>query len=405
MTKETLEVMPMLNKEDWMEIKAQIAKGVYQKDIAQELGVHPRTVRRALQRGGPPSRKRPGAHISKLDGFKPLIDGLLKEGVWNARVIFQECRQRGYTGSQTILREYIHPKRPLRENRLTIRYETEPGRQLQSDWGELTVQVMGRPRKVYFIVNTLGFSRRFHFWCTDSYDAEHTYEGIIRSFEYFGGVTREVLVDNQKSAVLRHVIGEAVRFNDRFLDLAGHYGFTPRACRPFRARTKGKDERMVGYIKGNFFVRYQQFDSFEHMNTLALQWLSEEADGRFHGTVKEIVGERFQKEAPVLNPLPSVRYDTSYLEHRMVHWDGYIDVRGNRYSVPAEFAGTAVAIRIGLDGSLSVIAGDTVIAEHRLRKASDGWVSVAEHHRILRQNTFSVERRALSVYEEVARCS
>ena len=395
----------MLNKEDWMEIKAQIDRGVYQKDIAKELGVHPKTIRRALQRQGAPSGRRLGARNSKLDDFKPIVDHLLREGVWNAKVILRECQLQGYTGSYTILRDYIQPKRPLRESRLTVRYETEPGRQMQNDWGELVVPVWDHPQKVHFSVNTLGFSRRFHFWCTDREDAEHTYEGIIRSFEYFGGVTREILVDNQKSTVIHHRIGEAVRFNDRFLDLAGHYGFTPRACRPYRARTKGKDERMEGYIKGNFFVRHRRFDSFDHMNALAERWLREEADRRVHGTVKEVVDERFLREAPVLGALPATRYDTSYREHRVVHWDGYIDVRGNRYSVPAEFGGATVTIRIGLDGRLSVMAGDAVIADHCLRKASEGWVTVSDHHRTLWQNAFSVERRDLSVYEEVARCN
>jgi len=395
----------MLNKEDWMEIKAQIDRGVYQKDIAKELGVHPKTIRRALQRQGAPSGERPGAHVSKLDDFKPVVDDLLREGVWNARVILRECQAKGYTGGYTILRDYIQPKRPLRENRLTVRYETKPGKQMQNDWGELVVPVWDRLQKVHFSVNTLGYSRRFHFWCTDRNDAEHTYEGIIRSFEYFGGVSREVLVDNQKSTVIQHRIRDAVRFNDRFLDLAGHYGFTPRACRPYRARTKGKDERMVGYIKGNFFVRYRRFDSFDHMNTLAEHWLREEADGRVHGTVKEVVSERFLKEAPALGVLPAMRYDTSYREHRLVHWDGYIDVRGNRYSVPSELGGTTVAIRIGLDGRLSVMSGERTIADHRLRKASEGWVTVPDHHRTLWHNTFNVARRDLSVYEEVAQCN
>jgi transposase len=186
----------------------------------------------------------------------------------------------GYTGSYSVVRDYIHPKRPLRESKATVRYETEPGHQMQNDWGAVTVQVGGSPQKVHFTVNTLGYSRRFHFWCTQKEDAEHTYEGIIQAFEYFGGVPKEVLVDNQKSLVVHHHIRDAVHFNERFLDLAGHYGFTPRACRPYRARTKGKDERMVGYVKGNFFVRYRRFDGFEHMNLLAQQWLREEADQR-----------------------------------------------------------------------------------------------------------------------------
>ncbi|MBW1695540.1 MAG: IS21 family transposase [Deltaproteobacteria bacterium] len=294
-----------------MNIKAQVARGVYQKDIAAELRVHPKTISRALKRGGPPRGKR--SRGSKLDPFKPMIDQMLQEGIWNAVVILREIQQKGYTGKSTILYDYIQPKRPLRASRATVRFDTEPGKPMQNDWGTINTIVAGVFTKVHFTVNTLGFSRRFHFWCTDSQDAEHTYEGIIRAFEHFGGTTEQVLVDNQKSTVIEHRIGKQVRFNPRFIDLADHYGFTARACRPFRAKSKGKDERMVGYIKNHFFVRYRAFDSFAHLNRLAVQWLEQEADRRFHGTVKEVVIERFKKEAVCLGPLPASRYDTSYL--------------------------------------------------------------------------------------------
>jgi hypothetical protein len=254
---------------------------------------------------------------------------------------------------------------------------------------------------VRFIVNTLGYSRRFHFWCSASLDAEHTYEGLIRSFEYFGGVTGEVLVDNQKTAVLAHRMGEAVQFNPRFMDLAQHYGFTPRACKPYRARTKGKDERMVGYIKQHFFVRYRSFDSWEHLNQLAEQWLRDEADPRVHGTLKEVVATRFEREKSFLQPLPLVRYDTSYIDHRRVGWDAYIDVHGNRYSVPDYLSGQTVRIRIGLDDSLRVYTGDELVAHHRLQTAACGWVTVPDHHHQLWSDTLQVQQRSLKRYEEV----
>jgi len=152
---------------------------------------------------------------------------------------------------------------------------------------------------------------------------------LIRSYEWFGGVASETLVDNQKAAVLEHRSDGKPRFNERFLDFAVHYGFQPRACKPARAQTKGKDERMVGYIKHHFFVRYRDFASWVHLNQLAEQWLREEADERVQGTVKEIVRERFAREAPRLQPLPRTRYDTSYREARQVGWDAFVDVRGN----------------------------------------------------------------------------
>jgi transposase len=398
----TLEV-PMLSKEDYLMIKAKLESGVYQKDIARELGVDPRTIRRALRRGGAPRPKRRRA--SKLDPYKPLVDKLLEENVWNAVVILRELQERGYTGGETILRDYIRPKRVLRKSRATVRFETPPGRQMQSDWGEIWTTVAGQKTKVHFIVHTLGYSRRIHFWGTDREDAEHTYEGVIRAFEHFGGSTREVLVDNQKACVIQHRVGERVVFNERFVDLGDYYGFRPRACRPSRAQTKGKDERMVGYIKRHFFVRYRLFESVAHLNQLAEQWLVEETDGRLHGTVKEVVSKRFGWERPHLGPLPARRFDTSYREHRVVAWDSYIDVRGNRYSVPSELCGKTVAVRITLDDELRVYDDDAIVVTHRLQPREKGWVTVGTHHQKLWEETLCVERRDLSVYEEVSRCS
>lgn len=379
----------MLRKEDFAVIHALKKRDVYVKAIAAELGVHPKTVSRALRRGSAPSatgRRR----ASKLDPYKATVDRLLGEGVWNVVVILREIQAEGYTGGSTMLRLYVQPKRALRPSRATVRFETEPGKQLQSDWGAIVVAIEGKPTKVYFQVNELGYSRRFHVWCTDREDAEHAYEGLVRSLEYFGGVPEEVLGDNQKSTVLLASNSGHPRFNERFVDLAGHYRFTPRACRPYRARTKGKDERMVGYVKSNFFVRYRAFESWAHLNQLAERWLAEEADQRVQSTVKEIVAERFLREAPCLKPLPPHRYDTSYLELRRVGWDGYVNVRGNRYSVPGELAGQTVAVRLGLDDRLRVFHADQLVASHSLRPAEAGWNTVPDHHAALWQATVNV---------------
>jgi transposase len=389
----------MLRKEDFMVIQALAARGVYQVDIAEQLGVHPKTVARALRRGSAPERARE-LRPSLLVPFQEQIDHLLAQGVWNAVVIWRELQAAGYSGGISTLRKYVTPKRSLRRSRVTVRFETEPGVQLQSDWGEVLTKIAGEEVRVFFQPNTLGYSRRFHFWCTDSQDAEHTYEGMIRSFEYFGGVPREVLVDNQKAAVLEHRDGKP-RFSERFLDLAGHYGFTPRACRPYRARTKGKDERVVGYIKHHFFVRFRQFESWEHLNRMAELWLAEEADPRYHRTVHEVVAARFAREAPHLRPLPVVRYDTAYRETRQVSWDGYVEAGGNRYSVPHDFAGQSVTVRITLEDLLEVYLGEVLLASHRLRSAPEGWVTVPDHHAALWKQTLGVERRSLEVYEEV----
>ncbi len=382
-------------------IKQMRIHGAHIIDIAHHVGCSERTVRRHLKQQSKPARpdRQP---MKKLKPFMPYIDQRLREHVWNASVIFQEIRLLGYTGCCSTLRYYIHPKRAMRPSKQTVRFETQPGQQLQHDWGEIETEVAGQRCKVSFAVNTLGYSRRFHVWATDSQDAEHTYESLVRAFCYFGGGVKTVLVDNQKAAVLKHSRTGEVVFNDGFLQLAKHYGFTPRACRPRRARTKGKVERMVKYLKENFFVRWQQFDSLVHLNQLMLQWLAEVADARPLRRFGQTPTARFAQERPHLSSLPAGHFDTSYHDIRQAAWDGYIEVRGSRYSVPEAWCGRPVTIRITLDDELRVFGDDVLIATHQL-STGRVWQTVPEHHKPLWERTCHVEHRALADYEELLR--
>ena len=393
----------MLTQEDYWMIDELHQQGVYRGDIAERLGVHRKTVSRALERGGPPSSKRRRERYAKLKPYMETVDKLLKAGVFNAVVIYREIQALGYDGKIRVLRAYIEPKRALRPGRATVRFETEPAKQLQHDWGEVIVPIAGTAQRVHIAVSVLGYSRRFHVMAAPCCDAEHTCESLVRAFAWFGGVTRQVWVDNHKAAVTAHVPG-AVRFNERFKQLARHYGFVPKACRPYRPRTKGKVERLVGYVKQHFFQRYRAFESWAHLGQLLEAWLLEEADQRLHGTVKEVVAERFERERPALMPLPAHRFDTSYVETRHVGWDAYVNVRGNRYSVPSAYCGQMVTVRISLDDELVVYAGERCIARYRLVAPEAGWQTVADHHLRL-WAAVRVEARSLHAYEEVAHAS
>ena len=120
------------------------------------------------------------------------MDELLAAGVYNAVVIYREIQALGYTGKIRVVRSYIEPKRALRASKATVRFETAPGHPLQHDWGELPVALGGVEQKASIAVNTLGYSRRFHVMAAGRCDAEHTYESLIRAFEWFGGVPRQV---------------------------------------------------------------------------------------------------------------------------------------------------------------------------------------------------------------------
>jgi|GEM_PF-1529952 len=131
----------MLKRTDAKMIKRMRRQGLYLKDIAAQLGCSERTVRRTLQRGGPASGRRPGARGSKLDPYKPMIDAMLSDGIWNCRVIRARLQAAGYDGGSTLVEDYVRPLRRLQPSKATVRFETPPGRQLQHDWGEIDAEV------------------------------------------------------------------------------------------------------------------------------------------------------------------------------------------------------------------------------------------------------------------------
>ena len=224
----------MLSREDFYMIKQMRQQGAYIVDIATQIGCSERTVRRYLKYPEPPARKTRHKMV-KLKPFMDYIDMRLAENVWNSEVIFAEIKAMGYTGGRSMLRYYIQPKRKMRPSKRTVRFETQPGYQLQHDWGEVEVEVAGQRCKVNFAVNTLGFSRRFHVFAAPKQDAEHTYESLVRAFRYFGGCVKTVLVDNQKAAVLKNNNGKVV-FNSGFLLLADH-NQSRNICSRYRIRT------------------------------------------------------------------------------------------------------------------------------------------------------------------------
>ncbi len=106
--------------------------------------------------------------------------------------------------------------------------------------------------RLYLFVATLGYSRRIFVRAFRHERQSAWLEGMEGAFSHFGGALQEVLLDNARALVDRHdAVTREVTFNERLIAFARYWGFRPRACAPYRARTKGKDERGVGYVKSN----------------------------------------------------------------------------------------------------------------------------------------------------------
>jgi transposase len=338
------------------------------KRIARELGCSHMTVRRYVSEGGwVPYRGR--GRPRTLAGLEDWVAERFRRHAGNADVVRQELlAEKGIKLSlRTVEREVIGLRRKLAaEARATLRFETPPGKQLQIDFGERRALIAGETVKVYLFVATLGYSRRLYVRAFRNERQESWFAGLEGAFRHFGGVTEEVLFDNDRGLVARHDRAtREVEFTARLHAFARHWRFRPRACAPYRARTKGKDERGVGYVKKNA-VAGRRFASWSALEAHLEAWTREIADQRVHGTTGEVPIERFRRaEAGALRPVANVPPFAAARELvRKVQADCAIEVDGNAYSVPWRLIGETVRVTLA-DGHLRVSHAGREVAVHQ----------------------------------------
>src|SRR5262245_1932711 len=222
------------------------------KRIARELGCSHHTVKGYVAAGGIKPFKSP-QRPKLLDGHEDWLRERFSRHRGNADVVRQDLlSEKGLTvGRRTLQRAVQSYRQALKAEALaTVRFETAPGQQRQIDFGERLVEIGGSHVKAFMFVATLGYSRRLHVRAFRSEKQEHWFAGLESAFRTFGGVPETVLMDNPRALVVRHdAARRTVQFNDKLIAFAKHWKFSPRACAPYRARTKGKTESGVGYVK------------------------------------------------------------------------------------------------------------------------------------------------------------
>jgi transposase len=340
------------------------------------MGCSKNTVRRYLRGGGWVAYKQPQRE-SALRGLGPWLAERFQQHRGNADVVRQDLERehRISVSLRTVERAVAPFRRHLRAAEVaTIRFETAPGEQLQIDFGETTVPIGGERVKVHLFVATLGYSRRPYVVVFTHERQSAWWQGIEGAFHYFGGRPREVLLDNARALVSFHdAQTREVRFNERFHAFCRYWDVTPKACAPYRARTKGKDERGVSYAKHNAIAGHR-FESLPQLEGHLTWWMREVADVRVHGTTGEAPIERFcAQEAAALRPLEGRSTFQPLRECvRRVHADACIELETNRYSVPWRLIGETVTVLVSEDVRI-VHAGQDVARHLRLegqRRAS-----------------------------------
>jgi transposase len=351
------------------------ARGWGVKRIAREFGTCPKTVRRYVREGSwsgySRAQRKPG--LADLAGW--LEERLVRHG-GNADVVRQElAAEHGLAVSLRTVERACAPFRAqlLAATRATVRFETPPGRQLQIDFGERRVLIGGAPMRVHLFVATLGHSRRLHVRAFRGEAQESWFEGIEGAFQAFGGVPEEILFDNARALVDRHdAATREVVFNARLHAFVRHWRVRPRACAPYRARTKGKDERGVGYVKRNA-IAGRDFPSWAALEAHLAAWTREVADLRVHGTTGEAPMARFlRNEAGALRPLDGTPpFQATRDLVRRVGSDCAVEVESNSYSVPWRLIGERVRVTLGA-GMVRISHAGREVAAHAVLEGRRG---------------------------------
>jgi transposase len=326
-----------------------------------------------------PKSKRSQKRDRKIDAYAGYLKQRMSEGVYNTRNLLREIQGRGYTGGLTQLILYGQPYRPKHEAIAVMRFETTPGQQGQVDWGSFgEIDYEGRQRPLSVFVMTLGWSRAMYIEFTVNSNTDWFIRCHQHAFEYFGGVPREVLHDNLKSAVIARDGAGRIVWNERYLDFAKYSGFVPHACKPYPAQTKGKVERGIGYVRQNFWCGLH-FSDLADLNRQGQDWVNTIANPRVHGTTGEVPFERLAHEA--VQPLPGQRFDTSIKTERCASRDCLVSYDGNFYSVPAAWAQKMLLIKETEDCQLIMLNGlGEVVAVHGKRPGRHQRVILAAHY-------------------------
>ncbi len=402
-----------------------VRQGLSVSAIARRTGHDRKTVRKYLERG-----MQAPAYTPREPVPSPLapFHAFLRERVGRfpdltGRRLWREIRDIGFTGGYATVTDFLRTVRPPAEPAaFERRFETPPGRQAQVDFAHFKVRFEDEPgaeRIVWLFSLVLGHSRMMWARFVAQQDLATVLRCHVAAFSALGGVPEQILYDRMKTAVLGEVDDRGIVYNDKLLALAAHYSFVPKACRPYRAKTKGKVERPFRYVREDFFLA-RSFRNLEDLNAQFTQWLDQVANRRLHGTTSRIVIEHFAEELPALKPLPAGPFNAVLRLERRISHEGMISVGGNLYSVPdgtrrrpVEVQLTAAEVHILEDGRL--VATHPVLEGRGRRRIAEGHRSLPPPHNSTTPRAGAsapppapaaatgVAPRSLAIYEAIGR--
>lgn len=276
-----------------------------------------------------------------------ISDWLEKDGLTLTKSHIKLGRM-GVTVSYSALYRYARDEFGFGGQKVTVRMaETEPGEVAQVDFGRMGMVFdpeTGRQRVLHALVVTLVFSRHQYVYLTHRQDVDALISGIEEAWEFFGGITRRLILDNMKAAVVKSDRYEPV-FNRTFQEYSQHRGFIIDPAPVRHPEAKGCVESQIKYVRDNFFAG-EEFKDREHAQRVALTWCRTTAGLRLHGTTRKrplLVFE--EEEQKTLLPLSAERFDVPAWAECKVHRDHHVRFKNALYSVPTCYVGKEVEIK------------------------------------------------------------
>ena len=366
----------MLDKRTIFEIHRLKNAGMSNRVIAGELRLNRETVSRYLKDPNLLPKKRK-AKPTKLDPYKEAVAEMIsKYPSLKAPVVLQTLRVKGFDGEITIVRKLLRELRGQSCNREPfIRFESDPGEQMQIDWGHFqTLQYGNWARKLYALAVVESHSRMLYVYFSHSQKQEYLHMGLMAAFQYFGGCPHELVVDNMMTAVTERA-GSIIRFNETFLDFLRPFKITPRACNIRAPHEKGKVENAIKYIRQNFWP-LRSFTNIEDTQKQMREWLETVANCRVHETTGEKPVDRLQKGK--LQPFPQHLPDARETQIALVHKDFGVRFDGNVYTVAPWAIGKKLTVKADLL-TVSIYHRDKCLAFHSRIWTKKQRQELAEH--------------------------
>lgn len=292
----------MYGRERRVLLRHYLEQGLSKAEVARSLGISRGTLYHWIHGGqldrdldNAPVRYKPRPAVAcKIDRYREMIQVRLAEYPrLSATRLFDEVRAAGYAGGYTQVKDYVREVRPAPPADPVVRFETPPGLQAQVDFAEFRLPWGKR----YALLVVLGYSRLLWLQYYPRQTLSVLMRGLEEAFMAFGGVPAELLFDQMKAVIIddQREVGGKLLENIEFVRFAAHWGFRIRACRPYRAKTKGKVERPVGYVRESFFYG-RKFLNDADLNQQALSWSTRKANLRLHRTTLEVPQVRFDRD-------------------------------------------------------------------------------------------------------------